>query len=92
MSTTPVIRGNTARLNLTASAVLKPDQGRAFRVFVNTAGAGNAIHDCAAVGDAAVGNRVFAIPNVAGVYDIECPCQVGVTFIFGAGDCAVVYS
>ena len=85
-------KGNTATLNLAASTVLKPNQGRVYKVMVNTAGAGNKIHDCATTGAAAAGNLVFAIPNAAGVYDVECPCQVGVTFIFGAGVCSVVYS
>jgi hypothetical protein len=92
MTTTPVVRGNTAALSPQASAVLKTGQGRVYKVIVNIGGSNCAIHDCASVGAATVANRIFAIPITVGAYDIECPYQQGCTFIFTSGRHTIIYS
>lgn len=76
--------GVKSALNVAASTAVKATPGRVITVNVLVAGAVGAIHDCAATGDAAAGNKVAVIPAVVGVYRFDFPCLVGITYVPGA--------
>lgn len=93
---TPVFigQGGEAALNITAAAVVKLGPSRVARVSVVVAGsAAGAVHDCAATGDVAAGNKIASIPNTVGVYTLDWPCAAGVAVVPGSGQTlAVSYS
>jgi len=83
--------GKTVAFNKSASAVIKASAGRVCRVSVLTAGsAPGFIHDCAATGVAAAGNKIAVIPNAVGIYDIDMPCATGIVYILGTGQVVTV--
>jgi hypothetical protein len=85
------MQGSTATYNVSASAAIKATAGRLVRVNVVTAGsAAGAVHDCAATGDAAAGNKIATIPNTVGTYEYNWPCATGITYILGTGQVVAV--
>ena len=90
MTANPVV-GNQSALNQTGSVVVKAAMGRVKKVIVNTAVAGATLNDCATTGAAAAGNLIFAIPNSAGIYDVDFPFFNGLTLIGSTGVFAISY-
>lgn len=83
--------GDQQVYNITASTLVKAGIGRLARVSVVTAGsAAGAAHDCAAIGDAAAGNKIASIPNAVGVVDLDWPCGVGIVIVPGTGQVLAV--
>lgn len=78
--------GISATLNISADAVVKSTFGRLVTVSVLTAGsAAGAVHNCAAIGDAAAANKVGTIPNTVGIYVFDWPCSAGIVYKVGTG-------
>jgi len=88
----PVCSGEQATNNISADAVVKAGVGRLVRISVVTAGsAAGAAHDCAAIGDAAAGNKVATIPNTAGtIMLLDWPCGLGIVLKPGSGQVLAV--
>lgn len=89
---TPVCSGELAAYNITADAVVKAAFGRVVRISVVTAGsASSAVHDCAAVGDAAASNKIATVPTTAGtVMHLDWPCATGIVIKIGSGQVLAV--
>lgn len=79
--------GTSNLLNITAGAVVvKGTPGRICKVVVNTAGsASGSVSDCATTGAVAAANLVFTIPQTAGVYSLDFPCNTGIVVTAGTG-------
>ena len=76
-----VISGSGIRsaLNITASTVLKNVNGRVCTVNVIVAGsAAGGIYDHQTVSGTGVANAVAIIPEAAGTYKFDFPCQTGI--------------
>ena len=72
--------------NLAGNAVIKAAAGRLFTACVNTAAAGTALHDCAAVGAAAAGNLIAILPNAVGpVYFNDWNFSTGLVILPAVG-------
>jgi len=90
-TTVAVTEAASAAYNKSASVTIKASAGKVGTVTVLVAGsAPGAIHDCAATGDAAAGNKIAGIPNTLGVYPINWPCATGITYIVGTGQTVAV--
>jgi hypothetical protein len=87
------LAGKTASYNKSASAVIKASAGRLCKVVVLTAGsAPGTVNNCTTTGAAAAGNLIFNVPNTVGIYDLDWPCDTGITYILGTGQvCAFSY-
>lgn len=86
--------GLSSHLDITAATVVKATPGRIAKVVVLVAGsAAGSVNDIATTGGVTTANEVFAIPNTAGVYDLDFPMAVGIVVVPGTGQTlAVSYS
>jgi hypothetical protein len=85
------VPGAQTALNVTAAATVKAAPGRLARINVIVAGsAAGAAYDTAAAANDAVGTEVFVIPNTVGTYEVDWPCQVGITVVPGTGQTIAV--
>ena len=74
MAGTNTFQGSQTQLNCNGSAfIAKTGTGRICKLFVNTAGAGASLNDCATTGAAAASNLIVNIPNAVGSYDVQMP-------------------
>ena len=83
-------QGLFSALNLTTATVLKTGGGRVARVIVNTAGAAGTLSDCSTTGAVAAANLIAVIPATAGVYYLDFPYSVGLTYTPGANQVASI--
>jgi hypothetical protein len=91
------LAARSATYNIAAAAAVKAGPGRLIRISVVTVGStAGTINDCAATGDAAIGNQIGSIPTtwVAGtVVEFDWPCSTGITIVPGtSGVLAVSFS
>lgn len=81
----------SASYNLAASTAVKATAGKLAVVNVIVAGsAPGAVHDCATVGAAAAGNKIFNVPNTVGIYVLNWPCATGITYVVGTGQTVAI--
>ncbi len=78
------VGGTASALNVTASTAVKATPGKLVRISVLVAGAAGAVHDCATTGAAADANKVAVIPAAVGIYELDWPCLIGITYVPGA--------
>ena len=82
----PRFGGNASVLNVTAPTVIKALPGTLWTVSVTTAGTtAGSVHDCSTVAAAAVANLTYAIPDVAGIYELNFPHFAGIVVTPGTG-------
>lgn len=82
---------SSAAYNLAASTAVKGAAGKLAVVNVIVAGsAPGAVHDCATVGAAAAGNKIFNVPNTVGIYVLNWPCATGITYVVGTGQTVAI--
>jgi hypothetical protein len=75
-----------SRLNITANTVVKASNGNVATLIVLGAGSANGgLFDAATVSAAVAGTEIFAIPQVAGVYQINFPIANGIVVKPGTG-------
>lgn len=75
-----------SHLNITANTVVKASNGNVATLIVLDAGSANGgLFDAASVSAAVAGTEIFAIPQVAGVYQINFPTANGIVVKPGAG-------
>jgi hypothetical protein len=89
--------GSKSALNLTAATLVSVTSASSYvsrriaRVQVIVAGTvPGSVNDATTVAGAAVANQVFVIPNVAGSYQVEFPCQNGIVVTPGTGQTVAV--
>jgi hypothetical protein len=83
---TPRPGGSLSSLNISAATVVKARPGTLFRVSVTTAGsAAGAVYDAATTGGNVAANLVAAIPDAAGVIELEWPVANGILIVPGTG-------
>ncbi len=81
-------KGNNTALNITAEAATVVDAAarRICKVIVNTAAsAAGGIYDSGTTGNVNAAHLVFAIPQTAGIYDVDMPLSAGLAIIVGTG-------
>jgi 5,10-methenyltetrahydromethanopterin hydrogenase len=85
--------GKDTSVNITSPTLVSSTSGRVVSVVVTVAGAAGAIYDVASVGSAAASNRLFTIPAVTGVYQLNIPVFNGIVVSPGTGQAVtIVYS
>ena len=78
-------------LNITAATLIKATPGTIIAISVVVAGsAAGSVNDCATTGTVAAGNKVYSIPNTAGIYNLYFPCLVGIVVTPGTGQTLAV--
>jgi hypothetical protein len=83
--------GNSSKLNVAASTVIKAAPGTCVLVTVITAGsAPGTMNDVLTTGAAAIANQFGTIPNTVGTYSFNWPCKVGIVYIVGSGQVVAV--
>ena len=86
-----ITRSTSSSLNITAATVVKASAGTIANVVVVVAGsAAGSVNDAATTGAAAAANKIFSVPNTAGVYVLDFPFANGLVITPGTGQTLAV--
>lgn len=85
----PIPGGNKTLRNVSAATVIKSTAGTIVTVSVTVAGAAGALYDnnSTSTGNTAA-NLIAVVPAVVGIYALNWPCAVGITYVPGAAQVA----
>ena len=80
--------GSKSSGQISAATVVMVGQGRLARVVVTTAGAVGSIYDASV--SSATTPKIFVIPNVVGVTEVNIPVDNGIVVTPGAGQVVTI--